>query len=790
MSIGGPMRIVRSRYSFWMLLLGVGGCGTPFTLDTGVSPADVPMADIPTADMTVRDVVVVERDIPSVNDVPDRMDAVVRDVPSPRDSDVGPTEDVVSDVSDGRADVAEDSETDAWVGQLCLRVPVENLNLLGTQVGDTLRYVGDNNGANSNTNVGLQTTANIQNLAGCAFRTAYQRVFAYTATSEAVLRVSTSNPMTVRGFDTTILVASSCPAGALDRALLGCNDDDLAADGDQRRQTSAVLTVRKVARGTTVLIAVGGFVPVVGARNAAIERGVMELTVQEIPVLPLNAVCDPTRRTNACDTGSTCVGASINAPTGRCLADGSAPGTACALNGSCIGANILCDANSMCVQNQTPDGMVCDPYHLCAASSTCVNLQLGLTQGICRANGSVVGANCAGAPLSCAAGLQCSLQPGGLDGTCLRSVPIGGCSTYDNACPAGQDCVGPGNGGRFGNCNALGAALGGECAAGRVCSGAGLRCTMSGAYCERQRNVGESCGVFDTCAMNGRCFLTDLQNRWQGQCFAEGARGGPCRAGGACDAGLTCSDLANPANGRCVTVVALGGACDLTAVCSGDDSCVRTSPPNMPFAGACRARGTAGARCRDGVMPCDAALSCSSLYTSDGICQSNAMGACDPRYATNRCAMGQVCRASALDVGSCAATIVETEPNDLVSPMLAPTATPNVVLGALTFADVDCYALSVGAMGRVFAQASTANGLCPANLALDLYRMDGSALRLLGSDFNSGPYGCPRIEGADIAGNFAWAATLSAGTYYVCLRNSSAGREPVSSYALSLGTGP
>ena len=671
---------------------------------------------------------------------------------------------------------------------LCQRVLVENLNMLGMQMGDTLRYVGDNLNANMSFNVGLQTTANIRMLQGCAFQTAYQRVFIYTAIADSVIRVSTSNAMTTPSFDTTIMLTSSCPQIGLDRVVLGCNDDDLAFDGDDRRTSSTSVTFRKVTRGSTIYIGVGGFVPVQGARNMPSERGTFDLTVQELPVVAAGGPCDTRRLANACDTGATCVGASIASPMGTCRADGSVAGTACAMGGVCMGAGLNCDVNNFCVQTPVANGMPCDPFHTCAATATCVTLQRGLPQGICRANGSVVGAQCNAMAPACGAGLDCFSPPGAAQRTCLRAVAMGACSTYDSVCAAGQNCVGNGNGGTPGTCNALGSVAGAGCAAGMICSGVGLTCTIGVdvSVCQRQRAPGESCGGYQTCGMGGTCYLTDLNNRFNGICFATGTRGGSCGARGACAAGTICSNLDTPLEGRCVVMGMAGGMCDLITQCPDEQTCVRSSPVNMPFAGTCRARGLAGARCRDGGARCDAGLTCSSNFTADGICQTAAMGACEARYGSNRCPMGQVCRATTLDTGMCAAPTIETEPNDVLNPMFMPAMIPAAVQGSLTFADVDCYALAVPAMGKVFARVTSPNGLCPADLALDLYRLEGADVRLLGTDTDSGSYGCPRIEGADLSNNFSWASGLTAGTYYVCVRNNSDTRAPVSAYALSM----
>ncbi|MBL8684828.1 MAG: hypothetical protein JNK05_36970 [Myxococcales bacterium] len=678
-------------------------------------------------------------------------------------------------------------------GMLCNRVPIENLESLGMRMGTTLRYSGDNMSAMEAPTAGQQTNTNIQQLNGCAFRTAYQRVFAYTAQSDAVLRVTTNNTGTAQGFDTTLLVYSSpCPATTQTqgRAFLGCNDDDLAFDGDNRTIKSSLVTIRKVMRGTTVYISVGGFVPATGSdRNAEGERGAFELSVEELPVVAAGAMCDARRLTNACDDGSTCVGSSFTSPTGTCRANGTAAGAACNM-GACSGAGLECNTEvGLCVQANIPDGMPCNPFQTCGATSTCVSLQRGLTQGVCRANGSVVGARCDGMG-ACGAGLRCVTPPGGAEGTCLTAVTMAGgaCSTWDTSCPMGEDCVSESVLGTPGTCRPLGSVAGADCDAMGACSSAAmLTCSMRDTVnvCTGSRATGQPCGVFDECAMGGTCYLNEPNNRTQGTCFAPGVRGGPCRAMGTpCDAGLTCSDMAMPANGRCLAMGASGAMCDLATDCAENTLCVRTSMPGMPFAGTCRPFGTAGSRCRSTGMRCDAGLTCSSSATADGICQSATTAACDANLATNRCPTGQVCRATSLTAGTCAAPTMESEPNDAVAASLTATAVPAAIQGSLSLADVDCFAVAVPAMGRIFARANNPSGLCSAELALDLYRLEGANVRLLGGDTNGGAYGCPRIDGSDA--NYRFASNLAAGTYYVCVRNDADNRAPVSQYALSL----
>ena len=106
---------------------------------------------------------------------------------------------------------------------------------------------------------------------------------------------------------------------------------------------------------------------------------------------------------------------------------------------------------------------------------------------------------------------------------------------------------------------------------------------------------------------------------------------------------------------------------------------------------------------------------------------------------------------------------------------------PVAIRGALARYDVDCVAVDVPAGGALFALATAPNGACTDNLALDAYDPRGNAL---GSDADSGPFGCPRIDGRDPA-LFTWARGLPAGRYTVCVRENS-DRRAVPAYLLAL----
>jgi hypothetical protein len=174
--------------------------------------------------------------------------------------------------------------------------------------------------------------------------------------------------------------------------------------------------------------------------------------------------------------------------------------------------------------------------------------------------------------------------------------------------------------------------------------------------------------------------------------------------------------------------------------------------------------------------------------TGAGICQAAATTDCDPRFNTRTCPMNQTCRASSFEAGACAAaSAMEAEPNNGFNTPQSVTGASGTVRGALTRYDTDCFALEVPANGRVFARVAAPTGFCYTGtnpqLALDLYDANG---RWLGSNSNSGAFGCPLIDGADSAtsGIFPWAANLAAGRYALCVRNPDATRAPIADYAL------
>lgn len=705
-------------------------------------------------------------------------------------ADVPTVNDVVTPTDNGaptdapRADAGGDAGRDAGSGPTCNGIAIEDVERLGMRSGATLRYSGNNRMASNSSTRGIQSAGTT---APCNFRTQYQRVFAYTLQGSASLRVTTSNPGTSANFDTTLVIYNgrTCPTSF---RTLWCNDDDVTLPTTAMNRFTSRIVTTGFNRGDTVLIGVGGYSVPSGQMSSGEAQGDFELSIEELPLIADGMPCRRDGSMGSCGTASTCVSDAILGEAGTCRANGSVVGARCSMTTCQMG--LECDTDNDVCFRRVADGMPCDRFTdgwaRCGASSTCTLQGTGNVVGVCRAFGSASGAEC-GAGGMCQMGLACRTtattptcgQPPAMDGACNAS---------DTVCPSGQSCVADDPAVFQGRCRAPGAALGAPCTG--ACEG-GLTCNtmLTTPICVRPAMTGAACSAREPCPTGNTCYLTNLVDRYHGVCFAPGAVGGPCRTtGAACDAGAVCSNTMTPASGRCLREVAIGGACELVGPtrCATGSTCVRN--PGSSTAGTCRAEGTvAGAACRAMGARCDAGLTCSSM-TGAGICQAATMAACDPRFNTQSCPMGQTCRASSFETGACAAaSTMEMEVNNGTNTRQALMGASGTVRGALTRYDTDCFAVEVPAGGRVFARVAAPTGFCYAGtnpqLALDLYDPNG---RWLGSNSNSGPMGCPMIDGANSAGAgvFPWAAGLSAGTYTVCVRNPDTTRAAIPDYAL------
>lgn len=666
----------------------------------------------------------------------------------------------------------------------CYGIEVEDLAGLGTQTGSVWHYAGDNRAAENSTRVGIQAGTNAQ--AACNQATTRQRIFRYVMRAAGSLRISTTNPGTDASFDTTLTVLPRLFCIPNPYALY-CNDDDPTLDASARNRATSLVVTPLLTAGQTVHIGVGGLS---GTGVIGTNVGNFELTVEEIAPLTDGAACDRRGYRGACAVGSSCVGPVMASYDGTCQRDATAPGTACDPQMNCA-AGLACDLNTLTCYRVQPDGMPCDrqanPWQRCGATSSCVNLQPGAAVGVCAARGTVAGSDCTTRGACTGAGLACA--PGASRPTCLYAAAADGpCNTYDTVCPTGQTCVPTYPGQIEGTCRALGSVIGATCS-GTTCSGAGLTCNtgVAPATCfGAAAATGEECSIWQGCATGNGCYLTNTVDRARGRCFAQSAEGGPCSSTGTCAAGLTCSNPTTPTSGRCLRNVGTGERCQLfgTTRCPTGTTCVRDGRDEN--SGLCVGDGTAqGAACRTTGGRCVTGLTCSTT-TGAGVCQAASTTACVPRSLEQVCPTGQSCRATSLDVGACATPAMGREPDDSPATAIPAAGAAFSVRGDLTPFDIDCYALDVPAMGRVFARVNAANGTCVSgSLALDLLDANG---RLLGTNAVSGAGGCPMIRGDDLRAPpvFAWARDLAAGRYTVCVRNPATARGPVADYVVDV----
>lgn len=715
-------------------------------------------------------------------------------VPADSGTDVTTTPDVTvtpDATQDAATDAATDRPRDASDGSAsntCNGQAIENLNMLGTQMGETLRYTGSNASASASESSGIQVPDFAQ--ATCNFTTIHQRVFAYTLRASASVRISTTNPGTTPMFDTTLLVLLQRACTTSPRQFL-CSDDEVNTTG--MTVSTSTLTTAVLPVGTTILIGVGGYDVAEGATTTS--TGTFELSVQELAPLAMGAACDTTRRTTGgCNEMTTCVPSTLLGNLGMCRPLGSTPGAAC--NAGSCDTGLTCDMTRNTCYRVMPNGMGCDRFsdgwERCGDAATCVNLQLGSIRGTCAANGSAAGGTCdmtsmctAGMNLSCAVGTTTV-------GTCLNAAPShGACSTYDSRCPMGQTCVAP-IGTIQGTCTDNGTAAGAQCATG-ACSGAGLTCNtmLTTPICQAAAATGAVCSAYAPCATGQTCYLTDLADRVRGRCFAAGLPSGPCRTTAPfCDSGTTCTNAMPTADntGRCLREVAVGTACDLfTSRCATGATCVHGAAGTPPNSGTCMMNGSAaGTPCATTGTRCAAGLTCTTM-TGAGTCYGPATTDCSPRYNDRHCPMGQSCRATDLDTGTCQTPSMEAATdNDALSAAQTLMTLPASVAGSLTRLDTDCYGFDVPAMGRVFARANYGSGYCVSGqLEIDLY---GPMNVYLGSTISSGAFGCPMIDGSygGMTPLFPYARNLAAGRYTVCVRNPATGRPAVADYVLDV----
>jgi len=706
-------------------------------------------------------------------------------------ADAGPTTDTQTVDTPMGDTPGTDVPRDTGSGPTCNNVAFEDLAMLGMRQGAVTRYTGNNNMARMSSTAGLQVPSAFQGL--CNFSTTYQRVFRYTMQGTATLRVSTSNPGTSEGFDTTLQVLARNICTYQAGLVYACNDDDPTLPTTATNRVTSRLNSGVIMAGQVVTIAVGGFHNAMGG-GATEPQGTFELTVEEVPPIADGAACQRDNSTGSCGPTSSCVGADLLSDSGMCRPNGSAPGTPCRSGSGAMPCDmgLACDTGrGFCYRvaaNDQPCERFADAWNRCDVSSTCVNLQPGGIRGVCRAHGTAAGTACNTMSACPGTGLTCLTTDTG--SICLYSAEANGpCNTYDSRCPTGQSCVSNGPGLRAGTCRPSGTVAGSACV-NTMCSGMGLNCntTNDANICVSPVMTGQGCSFTNPCPMNNTCYLQRPENRDTGVCFAPGVEGGPCRlTGAACEGSLSCTQMMPTMEntGRCIRRAAVGMPCSLFGVvsCVEGATCIREGSTGLM--GTCRAAGTAaGTACRETGTRCDMGLTCTTMMGA-GVCYRESTTACDPRYLTTRCPMGQSCRASNLDTGTCAMVATrEMEPNDALAASNALTGMSGSVQGGLGRFDVDCYALTIPANGRLFARANTPVGGCAtAGWSIDLFSPAG---RLLGSNSTSGALACPMIDGTDsgMPALFPWARELPAGTYNLCIRSPATDRAATPDYVL------
>lgn len=632
-------------------------------------------------------------------------------------------------------------------------------------------------GSNSDTNEGIENALQPNPSGRCTFRAIKQRLFRYRMQGNGGLRASTNNAGSDATFDSSIFI-TSLPCSP-DATVLACNDDDPFAPPNPHITLSNA-TAPALAAGTEVIISVSGFYPAMASGqqpNPAGEVGNFVLTVNEVPARAEGESCDLRGLNDVCPADAHCLADAMGR--GRCVRDGSTAGSRCTIDGSCS-MGLQCDLRQEICYATATESMPCERFDgitRCGDGLSCVSALRGQRAGRCVRNGTAQAACGQGMGMpDCAAGLRCSA------GRCRPLVAAGApCNSNTDACIEGQSCVANTPGGAIGRCVADGSIAGSLCRPGASECDPGLFCIANGGdrFCRGiGRTDGDRCDNGDTCSFEIACVTMNPPNPYEAECRTAGGLNTSCANDAACRNGMRCVGRTMNNPGRCLPIRAANDACDVyrqANACDSGLSCVREA--NMGSTGRCVPTGSAaGAACRGNAPSCDMGLTCANDLGSRCVRAASGGQPCDPRFASTRCAAGTLCRATNIDNGSCESPTAESEPNDQTMGLTA-RATPVVMSGALSRFDIDCNAITVAQGGAIFAQAVNGNGACNSNFVLDLYREDGT---WLGSDADSGPFGCPRIDGTANA----FATSLSAGNYVVCLREGNG--NIIGSYALSL----
>ncbi|MDP3276661.1 MAG: hypothetical protein Q8Q09_15795 [Deltaproteobacteria bacterium] len=164
-----------------------------------------------------------------------------------------------------------------------------------------------------------------------------------------------------------------------------------------------------------------------------------------LPVLTVGALCDPNRRTDACDTGLRCA---RDVPTGEgpshCVAPGDVAGSACRTSAPRCNEGLVCDTGLNRCLATASEGQACDPRFnnvRCASPTVCVSR--GFSQGQCASPSPEIEPNDRASGLSGRAGsfaIRGSLSRTDID--CAGVVVPDGGALFAHAVGVNGQCVG------------------------------------------------------------------------------------------------------------------------------------------------------------------------------------------------------------------------------------------------------------------------------------------------------------------------------------------------------------
>lgn len=275
--------------------------------------------------------------------------------------------------------------------------------------------------------------------------------------------------------------------------------------------------------------------------------------------IPSGAKDQPCGPSDACNTSLQCT--TLSCPNGlaKCCEP---PFPACASGGCADGA-------SVCIQN-----VQCSPLTSC-----CV--QAGNELQPCREGDQCNGMFVCAASTACPGGLgKCCLNAGSIDQPCLA-----GDACYSGFCVSSASCPN----GLSQCCKAAPACdPAGSCAdAGQICAFSSKCSTgaMVDQCCVPSGGRGQACGPQHSCASASLACVQDpsqCPNGLQECCLEPGAAGQPCKAGDACNDGLSCfsaQPIGTCGQGSqltkcCLPAGGLGMRCNAGGTCSGDLACV------------------------------------------------------------------------------------------------------------------------------------------------------------------------------------------------------------------------